>query len=139
MTKFLSYVVTGLCGVGIGALWFLVRFLMATTELHTTVTISLADVLLFVFISALIGVVFRLASLIFAKENWSRRKQIIVNFLVLFIPWTLYFFMVNNFVFSIKTLLSAIVQFIVMYAIGYGFYFVNLRRDINEINRKLKK
>ena len=139
MTKFLSYVVTGLCGVGIGALWFLVRFLMATTELHTTVTISLADVLLFVFISALIGVAFRLASLIFAKENWSLRKQIIVNFLVLFIPWTLYFFMVNNFVFSIKTLLSAIVQFIVMYAIGYVFYFVNLRRDINEINRKLKK
>lgn len=133
---------SGLLGIGIGMIWYsaeLLIFIHGNIDKLKAVTITGNSLLFWVSAGFLIGVFFYLAGLIFQKESWSLRKQVIVNFFICFAAWLVFELMVNDFNVSSNLLSGIFISFIVMYVIAYGGYFLKLTRDIAKINQKLKQ
>ncbi len=135
-----NILISGLIGIGIGMIWLLVELLfsMNSNNLHS-VTISGTELAFWIVAAFVIGAFFYLAGLIFQKDNWSLRKQFVINFFVCFVAWTFFELMINNFSLSFDLFFGIIVSFVIMYAIAYGGYFFKLNRDISKINQKLKQ
>lgn len=135
-----NILISGLIGIGIGMIWLLVELLfsMNSNNLHS-VTISGTELAFWIVAAFVIGTFFYLAGSIFQKDNWSLRKQFVINFFVCFVAWTFFELMINNFSLSFDLFFGIIVSFVIMYAIAYGGYFFKLNRDISKINQKLKQ
>ena len=135
-----NILISGLIGIGIGMIWLLVELLfsMNSNNLHS-VTISGTELAFWIVAAFVIGVFFYLAGLIFQKDNWSLRKQFVINFFICFVAWTFFELMINNFSLSFGLFFGIIVSFVIMYASAYGGYFFKLNRDISKINQKLKQ
>ena len=104
-----------------------------------TAKIYLKTFLFWTIISFLIGIFFYLASWIFNSEKWSLKKQIFINFFVCFVAWFLLNLLIDNFSISLKMVIRVTVDFIIMYAIAYGGYFLHLWNTVRRINAKLKE
>lgn len=118
----------GLASIGVGTIWYILTA-NGKADYHS---------LLFWTIAAfIIGVIFNIASLIFRVDKWSLKKQVTVNFFVLFAAWIIFNVAILNFDLSLNNWLYVLISFIIMYAIGYGSYLFNLRKDIKQINQKL--
>lgn len=66
-------------------------------------------------------------------------KQIFINFFVCFVAWFLLNLLIDNFSISLKMVIRVTVDFIIMYAIAYGGYFLHLWNTVRRINAKLKE
>lgn len=128
---------SGVIGISIGMSWLALEILLANHP--NTVTISGRTFLYWLSVSFLIGVFFYLAGLIFSNDGWSLRKQIVVNFFVCFSAYGLYALAANDFSWSWQLLLEAGINFVIMYTIAYGLYFLSLWREVRQINEKIKK
>ena len=132
--------ISGLIGIGIGTIWMAMDFLFSLNGQNlATAKIYLTTFLFWTIISFLIGIFFYLASWIFNSEKWSLKKQIFINFFVCFIAWFLLNLLIDNFSISLKMVIRVTVDFIIMYAIAYGGYFLRLRNTVRRINAKLKE
>ena len=132
--------ISGLIGIGIGTIWMAMDFLFSLNGQNpATAKIYLTTFLFWTIISFLIGIFFYLASWIFNSEKWSLKKQIFINFFVCFIAWFLLILLIDNFSISLKMVIRVTVDFIIMYAIAYGGYFLHLRNTVRRINAKLKE
>ena len=140
MKKIGQLLVSGLIGIGIGMAWIVVQILMECPWKNlANSTLQLSEFLFWVLTSFLIGIFFALATWIFNNDNWSLRKQIIINFFVCLVAWLIFNFFVNGLRVIEKRWPIVIGDFILMYAIAYGTYFFNLWNDVKQINTKLKK
>src|SRR5699024_1660366 len=104
-----------------------------------SVTISGTEFAFWIVAAFVIGVFFYLAGLIFQKDNWSLRKQFVINFFVCFVAWTFFELMINNFSLFFSLFFGFVVIFVIMYVSAYGSYFFKLNRDISKNNQKLKQ
>lgn len=135
-----SSLICGLIGIGIGMIWLAVDFWLSLNGQNiATAKIYLTTFIFWMIISFLIGVFFYLASWIFNNEKWSLKKQIFINFFVCFIAWFLFNLLIDNFSMSLNMFIGIIVDFIIMYAIAYGGYFLHLWNTVRQINAKLKE
>lgn len=133
-------IVSGLIGIGIGMIWFSVEILLSLDGRNiASARIEVSSLIFWIFASFVIGIFFYIASFVFSKDDWSLRKQIIVNFFVCLSGWLIFTFALNDFFFSWLLLIEAFGQFILMYVIAYGAYLLHLFREIREINNKLKE
>lgn len=140
MKKVVQLLVSGLIGIGIGMAWIVVQILMEYPWKNlANSTLQLSEFLFWVLTSFLIGIFFNLATWIFNNDNWSLRKQIIINFFVCLVAWLIFNFFVNGLTVIEKRWPVVIGNFIIMYAIAYGTYFFNLWNDVKQINAQLKK
>ncbi len=140
MKKIGQLLVSGLIGIGIGMTWIVVQILMEYPWKNlANSTLQLSEFLFWVLTSFLIGIFFNLATWIFNNDNWSLRKQIIINFFVCLVAWLIFNFFVNGLTVIEKRWPVVIGNFIIMYAIAYGTYFFNLWNDVKQINAQLKK
>ena len=140
MKKIGQLLVSGLIGIGIGMAWIVVQILMEYPWKNlANSTLQLSEFLFWVLTSFLIGIFFNLATWIFNNDNWSLRKQIIINFFVCLVAWLIFNFFVNGLTVIEKRWPVVIGNFIIMYAIAYGTYFFNLWNDVKQINAQLKK
>lgn len=140
MKKIGQLLVSGLIGIGIGMAWIVVQILMEYSWKNlANSTLQLSEFLFWVLTSFLIGIFFALATWIFNNDNWSLRKQIIINFFVCLVAWLVFSFFVNGLTVMEKRWPLVIGNFIIMYAIAYGTYFFNLWNDVKQINAQLKK
>ncbi|WP_297817457.1 DUF3021 domain-containing protein [uncultured Lactobacillus sp.] len=132
--------VSGLIGIGIGMIWFGVEVLFSLNGRNiASATVYVSSLIFWIFASFVIGIFFYVASFVFDKDDWSLRKQIIVNFFVCLIAWLIFAFALNDFVFSWLLLTEVIGKFLLMYAIAYGAYLLHLFHEVREINNKLKE
>lgn len=128
MRRIKDLLLGGLASIGVGTIWYIL-VANGKADYHS---------LLFWTVAAfVIGIIFNIASLIFQIDKWSLKKQVAVNFFVLFAAWVIFNMLVLNFDLSLKNWIYISVSFIIMYAIGYGSYLFNLRKDIKQINQKL--
>ncbi|WP_276805227.1 DUF3021 domain-containing protein [Lactobacillus hominis] len=135
-----NMLVSGLIGIGIGMVWVAADlFLSLNGKDVVAMKMSVLYFLFWLVTSFVIGIFFYFASLIFNKDSWSLRKQIIINFFICLSAWLLFNLTINNFNFSWHLFGAVIVDFIIMYAIAYGIYFWHLWHDVREINKKLKQ
>lgn len=140
MKKIGQLIVSGLIGIGIGMAWIVVQILMEYPWKNlANGTLQISEFLFWVLTSFLIGIFFSLATWIFNNDNWSLRKQIIINFFVCLAAWLVFSFFVNGLTVMEKRWPVVIGNFIIMYAIAYGTYFFNLWNDVKQINAQLKK
>lgn len=140
MKKIGQLLVSGLIGIGIGMAWIVVQILMEYSWKNlANSTLKLSEFLFWILTSFLIGIFFNLATWIFNNDNWSLRKQIIINFFVCLVAWLIFNFFVNGLTVIEKRWPVVIGNFIIMYAIAYGTYFFNLWNDVKQINAQLKK
>ncbi|MGN1272859.1 MAG: DUF3021 domain-containing protein [Lactobacillus sp.] len=140
MKKVGQFLVSGLIGISIGMVWLAVEILMSVhfEDLKGS-TISVSDFLFWVLASFLIGVFFSLARFVFEKDQWSLRKQIVINFFICLSAWLVFNFYLNGFQIAKMNFVAIIGEFIIMYAIAYGAYIFNLLNEVKQINEKLKK
>lgn len=132
-------VYSGVIGISIGMLWLATELLLSVKGNIFTATVPATTFLFWLVASFIIGLFFYLAGLIFSIETWSLRKQILVNFFVCFIAYFLLCLISNNFIFSWSLVLTVIWNFVIMYAIAYGIYFLHLWHEVKEVNKKLKQ
>lgn len=138
MRKVRECLTSGLIGTGIGSIWYLIEAAMNVgNESLWSGQVAFINLAFWIISAFFIGVIFYSASYIFSIEKWSFKKQVFVNFFILLIGWTLFNEIIDDFKFDGMNLLGIVAKFIVMYLIGYGSYFLNLRKQIKEINQKL--
>ncbi|MDE6491902.1 MAG: DUF3021 domain-containing protein, partial [Lactobacillus sp.] len=119
MKKIGQLIVSGLIGIGIGMAWIVVQILMECSWKNlANSTLQLSEFLFWVLSSFLIGIFFALATWIFNNDNWSLRKQIIINFFVCLVAWLIFNFFVNGLTVMEKRWPVVIGNFILMYAIS---------------------
>lgn len=85
------------------------------------------------------GAFFNLTGLIFEQTQWSLRKQIIVNFFVSYVAFFAFELVINDLALSVHFFLVITGVFVLMYLLAYGLYFLQLLRDVKQINQKLKE
>ena len=140
MKKLESGLMSGLIGIRIGTVWYIIASLIIYQGKNIdSVKLSLNNMIFGVISAFLIGLAFYLASYIFQIDKWSFRKQVGINFFVLLLAWILFSEAINGFGLTITEIGENSLIFILMYAIGYGSYFADLHRQIKEINQKLQK
>ncbi|MDE6547041.1 MAG: DUF3021 domain-containing protein [Lactobacillus sp.] len=140
MRNIKNTLVSGLIGIGIGMIWVAADLLLSLNGKDiAAMKMSVLYFLFWLVTSFVIGIFFYFAGLIFNKDSWSLRKQIIINFFICLSTWLLFNLTINNFNFSWHLFGAVIVDFIIMYAIAYGIYFWHLWHDVREINKKLKQ
>lgn len=140
MKKIGQLLVSGLVGIGIGMTWICVQILLQYSGNNlANSTLQISDFLLWVLASFLIGIFFCLAGWIFNNDNWSLRKQIIINFFVCLGAWLVFNFFVDGVAVMEKNWVIMIGNFILMYVIAYGVYFFHLWNEVKQINIQLKK
>ncbi|WP_311407436.1 DUF3021 domain-containing protein [Liquorilactobacillus uvarum] len=88
---------------------------------------------------ALIGILFSVSSLIFEKENWSITRQTITHFLVTFGGFTPLAILSGWFPLQWGVFIFFTIIFIIIYIIMWLVSMTSARRDIEKINRNLKK
>lgn len=125
-------------GIGVGTIWYLITGLIQNNY-QLKGEINVANLTFWTIAAFFIGIAFNLTSFIFDKDNWSLKKQIIINFFVDYFAWLLFELAINSFYFSWHFLFEITIVFLVMYLIAYGSYFWQLYQDIKRINQKLKK
>ena len=114
-----NMLVSGLIGIGIGMVWVAADlFLSLNGKDVVAMKMSVLYFLFWLVTSFVIGIFFYFASLIFNKDSWSLRKQIIINFFICLSAWLLFNLTINNFNFSWHLFGAVIVDFIIMYAIA---------------------
>lgn len=140
MKKINESIISGLIGIGIGMIWFGVEVLFSLHGRNfASATVEVSNLIFWILASFIIGNFFYVASFVFSKDDWSLRKQIIVNFFVCLVAWLIFTFALNDFAFSWLLLIEAFGEFLLMYAIAYGAYLLHLFREVKEINNKLKE
>lgn len=140
MRKVEEFLVSGLIGIGIGMGWTTVQILTSVRfENLKGSTISAADFLFWVLASFLIGIFFSLARYVFDNEQWSLKKQIVINFFICLSAWMVFNFYLTGFQFAKMNLWVILGEFVIMYVLAYGAYIFNLLNEIKQINEKLKK
>lgn len=140
MKKVVQLLVSGLIGIGIGMTWIVVQILLQSSWNNlANSTLKISDFLFWILESFLIGIFFYLAGWIFNNDNWSLRKQIIINFFVCLTAWLVFNFFVDGLTVMEKQLAIIIGNFILMYALAYGVYFFHLWNEVRQINIQLKK
>lgn len=139
MRTFKNMVISGLVGIGIGMIWMAVDLVLSVNgQSIENAKMFVSSFLFWLVASFLIGVFFYLASWIFDKDQWSLRKQVVVNFFVCFAAWLLLNLYLNNWQFSWTLVFSAFASFVIMYVIAYGLYFWHLWKDVKKINQRLE-
>ena len=139
MKRVESFLANGLVGIGIGMIWYLVETVLQTGENWQHVQVPFTSLFFWLIATFVIGVFFNLAGLVFEQTQWSLRKQIIVNFFVCYIAYFAFELVINDFELSIHFFLVITGDFILMYLIAYGLYFLQLYQDVKQINHKLKE
>ncbi len=132
-------VLSGSIGISIGMVWFAVELLLSLKENIFADTISTATFLFWLVVSFAIGLFFYFAGLIFSIDDWSLRKQIFINFFVCFSAYFLLCLATNNFDLSFELLIAVVGNFVIMYLLAYGIYFLHLWREVKQINEKLQQ
>ncbi|MDF4143187.1 DUF3021 domain-containing protein [Lactobacillus kefiranofaciens] len=139
MKRVTSFLVSGMIGIGIGMVWYVVETMLQTGENWQHVQVSFTSLIFWLIATFAIGAFLNLAGLVFEQTQWSLRKQIIVNFFVCYIAYFAFELVINDFFLSIKFFLVVTGAFVLMYLIAYGLYFWQLYQDVKEINQKLKE
>lgn len=132
-----SLLLSGLIGTGIGMIWYACELVHDVG--FQNVNIESSNFLFWLLASFLIGLFFNLAGWIFSNDNWSLRKQIVINFFVCFTAWFLFEMAQYNFRLDGIAVIQVIISFLIMYFLAYGSYLLSLRHDIKQINQKLKE
>lgn len=138
LQDYLSLIMSGLLGIGIGTIWYILNILMQA-HWQLKIDISLADLTFWTVAAFFIGVAFNLATYFFQRDDWSLKKQIAINFFVCYFAYFLFELAINSFAFSWLFLFEVTIAFLLMYFIAYGDYFWHLYRDVKRINKRLKK
>lgn len=125
-------------GIGVGTIWYLITGLIQN-KWQLKGEIDVADLAFWTVAAFFIGIAFNLTSFIFQIDNWSLRRQIIINFFVDYFAWLLFELAINSFYFSWQFLFEITLIFLIMYLIAYGQFLGQLYRDVKRINQKLKK
>lgn len=98
---------------------------------------ELSAVILQTFFTGLIGAVFAAATIIFELESWSLLKQFTIHFLITSIVWVpiAYFFWMPDNGFGIMICLGS---FAITYMINWIVQYAASKKDVDEINRKIR-
>lgn len=140
MKKIENILVSGLIGTGIGMIWMSVEILLVYSGKDLSKSnIAVPNFLFWVVTSFLIGIFFCLAGLVFNNDEWSLKKQIVINFFICLAAWLVFNFYLSDFRLTSMNFALVISEFLIMYVIAYGLYFYNLWNEIKEINAKLKQ
>ena len=104
MKKINESIISGLIGIGIGMIWFGVEVLFSLHGRNfASATVEVSNLIFWILASFIIGNFFYVASFVFSKDDWSLRKQIIVNFFVCLVAWLIFTFALNDFAFIYRT------------------------------------
>lgn len=134
--KILRFVIIGIL-IGLSSSYTLVTFNVLASP---RASITGKELLEQVIISAILGIVIGLISLIFETERFSFILRLLIHFVVVTICVLIagYFgewYDVTN----IITIMSLLISIIVIYLISWGITLLLLKRDIEEINHFIQK
>ncbi|KRM95174.1 integral membrane protein [Liquorilactobacillus aquaticus DSM 21051] len=87
----------------------------------------------------LMGILFSISSLIFEKEGWSITRQTITHFFVTFCGFTPLAVLCGWFPLQWGVLVSFTIIFVIIYVVIWSINMASGRRDVEKINKKLKK
>lgn len=139
MKRMESFLVSGISGMGIGLTWYSIVILFQTGTNWKNAQIPFTSLLFYLIVSFVMGAFFNLTGLIFEQTQWSLRKQIIVNFFVSYVAFFAFELVINDLALSVHFFLVITGVFVLMYLLAYGLYFLQLLRDVKQINQKLKE
>ena len=106
-----------------------------TTKFATPLNAMTVSVILW----ALMGLVFGFGSFVFAIRQWSLLKKTIINFIIYYIGFTPLAFLAGWFPLNIVNFMIFTGIFILIYITIWFIRSYTIRKEIREINNKIKK
>lgn len=85
------------------------------------------------------GAIYGYAGTIFEREDWSLMRQTVTHFLALIVTFILIGYYLMWLPQDFGTLLSALILFIIIYALIFFFIYRSVKKQITDANKKLAK
>lgn len=87
----------------------------------------------------IIGFVYSGFSVIWEKDDWSLTKQTVAVFLAYMLPMIVIGYILKWFTFNILEIFSFVLIFSLIFTLIWIFAYWKLKKDINAINKKIKR